>query len=133
MYGNDKYAVVRGADLFVLPTYNENFGNAVVEALAAGVPVITTKGAPWSDLLGTEICGQETKAIQYENRSGWWVDINAQSLADTLREATHLTDEERLQMGVNGRVLVASKYRWESIAQKMEQMYTETLGKTQKS
>jgi len=53
VYGEKKRALVSAADLFVLPTYNENFGIAVAEALAAGVPVITTKGAPWSELLGS--------------------------------------------------------------------------------
>jgi len=54
VYGQEKHAVMRAADLFVLPTYNENFGITVAEALAASVPVITTKGAPWAELLGQQ-------------------------------------------------------------------------------
>jgi glycosyltransferase involved in cell wall biosynthesis len=38
------------AELFVLPTHNENFGRVVAEALAAGVPVLTTTGTPWSEI-----------------------------------------------------------------------------------
>jgi glycosyltransferase involved in cell wall biosynthesis len=53
LYGEDKYGVMATADLFVLPTRNENFGIVVAEALACGVPVITTKGAPWQELLGS--------------------------------------------------------------------------------
>jgi len=52
VYGADKDALYRMADLFVLPSYTENFGVVVTDALSYGVPVITTKGAPWSELLG---------------------------------------------------------------------------------
>jgi glycosyltransferase involved in cell wall biosynthesis len=48
--GEAKAALYRQADLFVLPTFSENFGLVVAEALAYGVPVITTRGAPWADL-----------------------------------------------------------------------------------
>jgi glycosyltransferase involved in cell wall biosynthesis len=39
--------ILRSADIMVLPTYSENFGIVVAEALALGVPVITTTGTPW--------------------------------------------------------------------------------------
>ena len=54
VFGRDKDELYRKADLFVLPTYSENFGVVVIEALAHGCPVITTKGAPWQEL---ENCG----------------------------------------------------------------------------
>ncbi|UCS95683.1 glycosyltransferase [Echinicola marina] len=49
-FGEDKIKTYHRADLFVLPTYSENFGILLAEALACGVPVITTKGTPWEDL-----------------------------------------------------------------------------------
>jgi glycosyltransferase involved in cell wall biosynthesis len=46
-YGEAKWDFLRSADIMVLPTYSENFGIVVAEALALGVPVITTTGTPW--------------------------------------------------------------------------------------
>ena len=48
VYGAAKWDAYRAADLFVLPSLNENFGLTVAEALAAGTPVIATTGTPWS-------------------------------------------------------------------------------------
>lgn len=42
--------VLRTADLFLLPTRGENYGHAIVEALAAGLPVLISDRTPWSDL-----------------------------------------------------------------------------------
>ena len=53
LYGAEKVLTMKNASLFVLPTRNENFGIVVAEALACGVPVITTKGAPWQELQGS--------------------------------------------------------------------------------
>lgn len=108
-FGEAKLKAYQQADLFVLPTYSENFGIVVAEALACGVPVITTKGAPWEEL--------NTK------NAGWWIEIGIESLVESLKQAMQLNDAERQQMGVNGRKLVEKNYSIESVAQKMIQLY----------
>ena len=47
-----KWQYYQQADLFILPSHSENFGISIAEALYAGVPVITTRGTPWSELQG---------------------------------------------------------------------------------
>ena len=47
VFGDEKERLLEECSLFVLPTYSENFGIVILEALAHGMPVITTKGCPW--------------------------------------------------------------------------------------
>jgi glycosyltransferase involved in cell wall biosynthesis len=121
----EKWNAYRRADVFVLPTYSENFGIVVAEALAAGAPVITTRGAPWSELEGT--CGDTVAAsrrVKAEcGRCGWWIDIGVEPLAEALKEAMGLSDDERRAMGENGRKLVEVKYTWPAIAEQMKAAY----------
>ena len=103
---DEKWTAYARADLFVLPTYSENFGIVVAEALWAGVPVITTKGTPWEEL--------------QERKCGWWIDIGIEPLATALKAAMSLSDEERREMGARGRKLVEEKYTWPAVAKTLE-------------
>jgi len=111
--GEAKTALYRAADLFVLPTFSENFGLVVAEALSYGVPVITTRGAPWADL--------ETFGC------GWWIDTGVEPLARALRAAMALGDAERRAMGERGRVYVR-RYDWDAIAAETLALYRWLLG-----
>ncbi|HLS54425.1 MAG TPA: glycosyltransferase [Zeimonas sp.] len=112
--GKRKSETYRDADVFVLPTFSENFGVVVAEALAYGLPVITTRGAPWADL--------ETE------RCGWWIDIGVEPLVDALRAAMALGDEDRRAMGERGREYVR-RYDWNAIARDTVGVYSWILGK----
>lgn len=52
LFGEDKWAAYRDADVFVLPSQNENFGNTAAEAAAAGTPVIVTENCGVASVLG---------------------------------------------------------------------------------
>jgi glycosyltransferase involved in cell wall biosynthesis len=101
------------ADLFVLPSYSENFGIVVSEALSYGVPVITTTGTPWRSLL--------------ENDCGWWVEPNQRGLKDALSKATNLTPEALRSMGVRGRDFVKTTFSWRQVAESFQRNYKKIL------
>lgn len=125
-----KWEAYGRADLFVLPTYSENFGIVVAEALWAGVPVITTKGTPWQEL--------------ESRKCGWWIDLPTgnglakwDALDVALKEATTrqptpipstLTSLPR--MGENGHRLVEEKYTWKAVCKAMVEGYEKILGKS---
>lgn len=104
-----KWPLYRSCSLFILPTYSENFGLAIAEAMAAGVPVITTTGAPW-------------RAIQTE-RLGWWIAPGENTLVETLREALDSSDAELAQMGNKGRRHIAQNFAWSSVAERTAAAY----------
>lgn len=112
--GEAKTALYQRADLFLLPSFTENFGVVVAEALACGVPVITTKGAPWEGLL--------------THRCGWWIDIGVEPLAAALREAATLLPDALRDMGRRGRTYVEQHFGWPHIAEQMLSAYRWVLG-----
>ena len=104
-----KWEAIAGADLFILPTYSENFGISIAEALAGGLPVITTTGAPWGGLL--------------DHGCGWWVEPSVDELTRSLAEATSTPIESLREMGARGRKWVAHEFSWKGIAQSMIKAY----------
>ena len=110
-YGEDLQKAYADADIFVLPSYSENFGSVVIEALAHSVPVITTKGTPWQEL--------------EERKCGWWIDIGVEPLAAALKAAMSLSDAERREMGARGRKLVEARYTWDAVGRAMVKGYEE--------
>lgn len=109
LFGDAKEAAYRDADIFVLPSYSENFGIVVAEALGYGVPVLTTTGCPWQELK-THNCG-------------WWVEPTPDRIEQGLNEALRTQNEELSAMGVRGRALVEEKYQWPGIAERMLKFY----------
>ncbi len=106
---DEKARLYREADLFVLPTYSENFGLVIPEALSHSIPVITTRGTPWEEL------------NQY--RCGWWTGIGTEPLTKALREAISLPDRERKEMGERGRELVKERYSFTRLGKELKTLY----------
>lgn len=102
-YGSEKNALYHSAELFILPTYSENFGMSVAEALAHEVPVLTTTGAPWS-LIESEHCG-------------WWVPPTLEGVLQGLVAATASHQVQLRAMGQRGRNLMQEKFAWNPIAE----------------
>jgi glycosyltransferase involved in cell wall biosynthesis len=118
LFGAAKEAAYRQADLFVLPTQNENFGIVVAEALANGTPVICSKGAPWA--------GLETHGC------GWWIDHGVDALTAALRLAMATPKSELAVMGDRGRAWMAADFSWGRVAEQLASVYRWCSNKSDK-
>jgi len=97
------------ADVFALPSLQENFGLAVAEAMGAGCPVVVSPNVA--------LAGDVQKHC-----AGLVAAVEREPLAQALRQLLRDRDR-RVAMGQNGRRLVLEKYTWESAAQQMIEVY----------
>jgi glycosyltransferase involved in cell wall biosynthesis len=111
LYDEAKWAAYRDADVFVLPSQHENFGNTVAEAVACGTPVIVT-----------DRCGI---APLVDQRAGLVVAYNVDALQESLTKL--LGDavlRDRLREGC---AEVARSLSWEEPIEQMEALYADLL------
>ncbi len=108
-YGEALEKEYQNADCFILPSFSENFGSVVIEAMAAGLPVIVSRGTPWQEV--------------EERKCGWWVENDPETLARTIAKMMSLTDEERRAMGARGREWIRRDFSWEGVGRQMLAAY----------
>ncbi|WP_041781263.1 hormogonium polysaccharide biosynthesis glycosyltransferase HpsP [Allocoleopsis franciscana] len=111
--GELKAALLQDADLFVLPSYYENFGIAVAEAMVAGTPVVISDQVHiWEEVKSTQ--------------AGWVCACEVNALTECLRES--LQDAgERQHRGRKGQEYALKNYSWDAIAQQTIQVYRQIL------
>lgn len=108
-----KWALFEHAELFVLPSYSENFGNVVAEAMSMGCPVIVSDQTGIADLV---------------RRSGAGIVTSGESLALAERIRFLYGDAaRRREMGARGKRVVTDELSWHAIAARMESAYRQIL------
>lgn len=117
LFGQDKWAAYWDADLFVLPSQNENFGNTAAEAVAAGTPVIVTEQCGIAPLLASQ--------------AGLAVKHDVHELAQAL--ALILTDNKLRGHLQSGCAKVTKELGWEGPVREMESLYVECVSRKRTS
>ncbi len=109
-----RWSALAAAHVFVLPSYSEGLSMAVLEALAAGVPVIASPACNLPEIR--------------ERGCGWVVEPAVQPVARALAEALEITPAERAHLGSNGSALAAESFSWPRVAARVARVYDWMLG-----
>lgn len=105
--------MLQEADIFVLPSYYENFGIAVAEAMVAGTPVVISDQVHiWEEVQKAE--------------AGWVTRCEVGALTQTLQLALGNPTEQQ-RRGANAEAYALKHYSWEAIAQAMIQAYQQIV------
>lgn len=110
VYGDAKWSALADADIFVLPSQNENFGNAAAEAIACGTPVVVT-----------DRCGI---APLVEGRAGLVISHECEALIRALDELSHSGLRMCMKLGCKE---VARGLVWEQPLAETEALYAQLL------
>ena len=109
--GANKEALYAAAKIFVLPSYSENFGNTVLEAMIRKLPVMVT---------------EEVGAKEVVSKAKGGMVIAADDLAKSITSL--LQDQKRMnEYASNGHYWVAKHMNWQVVAEGMEQCYRDIL------
>ncbi len=107
VYGEEKWAAYRDADVFVLPSQNENFGNTAAEAMAAGTPVIVTENCGIAPLL--------------KDTAGLVVSHDGAAVANAMKKL--LDDGQFYSRLVQGCAELTARLDWGQPVTEMETLY----------
>ncbi|MDZ8188193.1 MAG: glycosyltransferase [Nostoc sp. ChiSLP02] len=111
--GETKNLFIQGSDLFALTSHSENFGVAVLEALAVGVPVLLTPGVALA-------------SVVQQNQLGYIAQMDVSAIAEAIdRYLSH--PQVGIEMGDRARQLVLENYTWNRIAKNLMDIYTKLL------
>jgi glycosyltransferase involved in cell wall biosynthesis len=109
LYGRDKWAAMAASDLFVLPSYQENFALAAVDAIRGGLPVVLSRRVNlWHDLVAAGAARD--------------CDITVDSLSDKITDS--LGDSDWRQAAAQaGQHLLQHRFSWKLAALRLEEIY----------
>jgi glycosyltransferase involved in cell wall biosynthesis len=110
--GSLKQDLLESASVFVLPSRSENFGYAAVEAMVAGLPVITTVNVPTG-----EFVAQASAGIVYDGTTS--------RLVESLHEILAMPEAQRLEMGRRGSESVRHQLSLATFGESLERCYRE--------
>lgn len=111
IFGNDKIAALKDSDVFILPSYSENFGMSVIEAMYMKLPVVVTKGVALSEEI-------------VKSKAGLIIDKNEKNVENTI---VYALSHDLEDMKNNARNMVETSFSEDKIGRKWLEAYREII------
>jgi poly(glycerol-phosphate) alpha-glucosyltransferase len=113
-FGAEKSECYRACDAFILPSLSEGLPMTVLEAWAYAKPVLMTPECNLSE--------------GFEANAALRIGSSSDEISAGLKQIVEMSDEDRAAMGTRGRALVATKFSWSRIGERMRAVYEWMLG-----
>lgn len=111
--GTDSLFVLQACDIFALPSHQEGFSMAVVEAMACGKPVLVTDQCHVNEISSW--------------RAGVVVPVSVEGLVSGLAQLLALDDTALEQTGARGRAIALEQFSWPAIAARLHGIYAQAI------
>lgn len=118
VFGDAKTRLYQESALFCLPSYSENFGMVIAEAMSCGTPVVTTTNCPWESL--------------NETKTGWCIDLSVDNLEHALREALSMNGDDLYDMGQKASRFIYDNFDYRSVTRNTLRLYEWLLNSGEK-
>lgn len=102
----------KSSDILILPTYSENFGLVVAEALNFSIPVITTNKTPWVDL---------------NNKGCWIIKPGIKPLVSIIIKILKMKKKKIKSMGKKGKIYISKNYNNSKTINKLAKLYSSSV------
>ena len=114
LFGDLKWGAFRCAELFCLPSHQENFGIVVAEALACGLPVVIAEPVN----IAADVAASDAGIVHFDTVEG---------TTSALRHWVQMSPAERTEMGERGRKLFAERFDFASVAKNLIPLFENAL------
>lgn len=110
--GKKKDQMYKTSDILILPTYSENFGLVVAEALNFAIPVLTTNKTPWGDL---------------NNNGCWIINPGKKPLVNMINKILKMNKKKIKLMGKRGKIYLSENYNNFKTTDKLIKLYVKSF------
>jgi glycosyltransferase involved in cell wall biosynthesis len=114
-YNDDKFDLLRGHELLVLPSHDENFGNVVIESLSVGTPVLISENVGLADYVR-------------QNNLGWICEANAGSVSKAINNISNNYHNEMMNIREHAPDMIRKDFSGDQLVQRYIQFYQNIIG-----